>query len=152
VTSSSPRRDPGDEGPHPQLPGAQGRGLRLRPPRSPKRPPLARLLARLRPPPEVGQAVRGGHQVLQERPQVGQGQHSDPQGPLASADSDEGSRRIQGLSSQLFIFLQDRRQNAFRRRIFRKPASSCFNSGRPSAPPGSDSPCLTTYLMTTRWL
>ncbi len=30
-------------------------------------------LARLRTPPESGEEVRGSHQVLQERPQVGQG-------------------------------------------------------------------------------
>ena len=83
-------RDPGHEGSDPQLPGPQRGGVRLRAARPPQRPPLTRLLARIRPPAAVGQEVRRGHQVLQERPQVGQGQHTDSQGSLTPADPDAG--------------------------------------------------------------
>ena len=86
----SERRDPGHEGSDPQLPGPQGGGVRLCAARPPQRPPLARLLARVRPPAALGQEIRRGHQVLQERPQVGQGQHTDSQGSLTPADPDAG--------------------------------------------------------------
>ena len=39
---------------------------------------------------EVGQEIRGGHQVLPQCPQVGQRECADTKRPVAAADTDEG--------------------------------------------------------------
>ena len=86
---------PADPARHPQ---PQGRGPRPRKEGAHAAHVLARLLARLRPALPRGPQLRGGHQVLQARPEAGAEPQRrggpDPQGPVPPADPGAGRRGV----------------------------------------------------------
>ena len=91
---SRPWRDAGDEGPDPELPGAEGGGVRAGAARRQERHQEPRLLARLRPALPLRPRVPAGDQVLPRRAAARPGERADPARPVAAAGADARPRRL----------------------------------------------------------